>query len=50
MLVRHANYGTGRIVEVSGQGVLRRVKIRFATAGERTFIADKVNLEIIRKS
>ena len=35
MLVRHANYGNGRIVEVSGQGALRRVKIRFAH-GRRT--------------
>jgi DNA helicase-2/ATP-dependent DNA helicase PcrA len=49
MLVRHATYGNGRIVEVSGQGALRRVKIRFATAGERTLIADKVTLEIVRK-
>ncbi|MHB1424991.1 MAG: ATP-dependent helicase [Gemmataceae bacterium] len=47
MLVRHANYGNGRIVEVSGQGALRRVKVRFATAGERTFITDKVTLEIV---
>ena len=47
MLVRHANYGNGRIVEVSGQGALRRIKIRFAAAGERTFIADKVTLEIV---
>ena len=50
MLVRHATYGMGRIVEVSGQGALRRVKIRFSTAGERTFIADKVTLEIVRKT
>jgi DNA helicase-2/ATP-dependent DNA helicase PcrA len=50
MLVHHANYGNGRIVEVSGQGALRRVKVRFATAGERTFIADKVKLEILRKA
>jgi DNA helicase-2/ATP-dependent DNA helicase PcrA len=50
MLVRHATYGMGRIVEVSGQGSLRRVKIRFSTAGERTFIADKVTLEIVRRS
>ena len=49
MLVRHATYGNGRIVEVSGQGALRRVKVRFATAGERTFIADKVKLEIMGK-
>jgi DNA helicase-2/ATP-dependent DNA helicase PcrA len=40
----------GRIVEVSGQGALRRVKIRFFTAGERTFIADKVTLEIVRRT
>jgi DNA helicase-2/ATP-dependent DNA helicase PcrA len=49
MLVRHATYGMGRIVDVSGQGALRRVKIRFSTAGERSFIADKVTLEIVRK-
>jgi DNA helicase-2/ATP-dependent DNA helicase PcrA len=49
MLVRHATYGSGRIIEVSGNGVLRRVKIRFATAGERSFIADKVTLEIVSR-
>ncbi len=50
MLVRHATYGMGRIIEVSGHGALRRVKIRFSTAGQRTFIADKVTLEIVRKT
>jgi DNA helicase-2/ATP-dependent DNA helicase PcrA len=49
MLVRHGAYGQGRITEVSGNGPLRKVKIRFASAGERTFIADKVTLEILRK-
>jgi DNA helicase-2/ATP-dependent DNA helicase PcrA len=49
MLVRHATYGTGRITDVSGYGAMRRVKIRFQTAGERSFIADKVTLEVIRK-
>ncbi len=49
-LVRHAQYGMGRIVEVSGYGSMRKVKIRFQTAGERSFIADKVTLEIVRKS
>jgi DNA helicase II / ATP-dependent DNA helicase PcrA len=48
MLVRHATYGAGRIVEVSGHGAMRKVKIRFQTAGERSFIADKVTLEIVR--
>jgi DNA helicase-2/ATP-dependent DNA helicase PcrA len=49
MLVRHANYGTGRIVEVYGHGATRKVKVRFS-AGERTFIADKVTLEVVRKA
>jgi DNA helicase-2/ATP-dependent DNA helicase PcrA len=50
MMVRHGTYGMGRIVEVSQQGGHLRVKIRFSTAGERTFIADKVNLEIVRRT
>jgi DNA helicase-2/ATP-dependent DNA helicase PcrA len=49
MIVRHANYGEGRIIEVSGFGVLRKIKIRFRTAGERSFIADKVTLEILQR-
>jgi DNA helicase-2/ATP-dependent DNA helicase PcrA len=47
MVVKHPTYGKGRIVDVSGQGVLRKVKIRFQTAGERSFIADKVQLEVL---
>jgi DNA helicase-2/ATP-dependent DNA helicase PcrA len=50
MLVRHPTYGAGRIVEVSGHGALRKVKIRFQTAGERSFIADKVMLEVVRRA
>jgi DNA helicase-2/ATP-dependent DNA helicase PcrA len=34
---------------VSGYGALRKVKVRFATAGERSFIADKAALEVVRK-
>jgi DNA helicase-2/ATP-dependent DNA helicase PcrA len=34
---------------VSGHGAMRKVKIRFTTAGERSFIADKVKLEVVRK-
>jgi DNA helicase-2/ATP-dependent DNA helicase PcrA len=49
-LVKHAQYGMGRIVEVSGYGIMRKVKIRFHTAGERSFIADKVTLEIVRRT
>jgi len=49
MIVRHATYGEGRVTEVSGHGVLRKVKVRFRTAGERSFIAEKVKLEIVKK-
>jgi DNA helicase-2/ATP-dependent DNA helicase PcrA len=47
--VRHAEYGLGRITDISGSGFLRRVRVRFATAGERTFIADKAKLEVVRE-
>jgi DNA helicase-2/ATP-dependent DNA helicase PcrA len=50
MLVRHETYGMGRVTEVSGLGALRKVKVRFATQGERTFIVDKAKLEIVRRN
>jgi len=34
---------------VSAFEALRRVKVRFASHGERTFIADKVKLTIVRR-
>jgi DNA helicase-2/ATP-dependent DNA helicase PcrA len=49
MLVRHATYGMGRVLELSGYGAMRRIKVRFKTAGERTFVLNKVTLEVIRK-
>jgi DNA helicase-2/ATP-dependent DNA helicase PcrA len=49
MLVRHATYGVGRVVELSGHGAMRKVKVRFSV-GERTFIADKAALEVVRKA
>jgi DNA helicase II / ATP-dependent DNA helicase PcrA len=48
MLVRHERYGTGRVTEVSGYGANRRVKVRFRTAGERTFAGQKIALEVVR--
>jgi DNA helicase-2/ATP-dependent DNA helicase PcrA len=48
MLVKHPTYGIGRIIEVSGNAALRKVKIRFKTNGERSFVADKVTLEVLR--
>jgi DNA helicase-2/ATP-dependent DNA helicase PcrA len=47
MLVRHDEYGVGKITEVRGSGVLKRVRVRFGAAGERTFVADKAKLAIL---
>lgn len=47
MMVRHERHGVGRIIDVTGQGVLRRVRIRFQKAGERTLLVHKVKLEIL---
>lgn len=48
-LVQHEQYGIGTISDVSGYGALRKIRIRFATAGEKTFIADKVKLKVVKK-
>ena len=48
MLVQHDAYGKGRITEVHGYGAMRTVKIRFQTAGERSFRVDKAKLTIVR--
>jgi len=48
MVVRHENYGQGRVTEISGFGALRKMKVRFAAAGERTFYVDKAKLEVVQ--
>jgi DNA helicase-2/ATP-dependent DNA helicase PcrA len=49
MFVRHDQYGTGKVIYVGGHGAMRKIKIRFKTAGERTFLADKARLVIVRE-
>ena len=49
MLVRHEMYGQGRVTHVSGYGVMRKIKVRFSTHGEKTFVANKAKLAIIGK-
>ena len=49
MLVNHDTYGQGRVTDVSGFGALRKVKVRFSSAGERTFLVEKAKLEIVRR-
>jgi DNA helicase-2/ATP-dependent DNA helicase PcrA len=48
-IVQHEQYGIGTITDVSGYGAVRKVKIRFAVGGEKTFIADKVKLKVVTK-
>jgi DNA helicase-2/ATP-dependent DNA helicase PcrA len=48
MLVDHDNYGRGRVTEVSGHGILRKIRIRFG-GGERSFIAAKAKLRIVKR-
>lgn len=47
VIVEHGMYGRGQITDLSGHGALRRIKIRFAKAGEKTFVVDKVKLTVI---
>jgi DNA helicase-2/ATP-dependent DNA helicase PcrA len=49
MLVRHALYGPGRVTSVSGYGVMRKIKVRFSSHGEKTFVAEKAKLAIVGK-
>src|SRR5262249_16298523 len=46
-IVRHEMYGEGLIMEVGGYGSMRKLKIRFPRHGVKTFVADKVKLEVI---
>jgi DNA helicase-2/ATP-dependent DNA helicase PcrA len=49
MLVRHDTYGQGRVTQVTGYGLMRKIKVRFSTHGEKTFVADKAKLAIVKK-
>jgi DNA helicase II / ATP-dependent DNA helicase PcrA len=48
-LVQHESYGVGTVSEVSGHGSLRKIKIRFAQQGLKTFVASMVKLKVIPK-
>ncbi|MFO0847945.1 MAG: UvrD-helicase domain-containing protein [Gemmataceae bacterium] len=49
VVVQHDEYGIGQISDVSGFGALRKLKIRFAAAGEKTFVADRVKLKVVKR-
>jgi len=49
-VVKHEKYGEGQVLDVSGWGAMRKIRIRFRTAGERTFFLEKATLEIVKKA
>lgn len=49
MMVRHDTYGVGRVTDVSGYGAMRKIKVRFSSHGEKTFVAEKAKLAIVAK-
>jgi DNA helicase-2/ATP-dependent DNA helicase PcrA len=48
MWVRHDAYGQGCVMEVHGYGSAQRIRIRFSRHGEKTFIAEKAKLTVVR--
>ena len=40
-------FGNAQVTEISGGGATRRLRIRFARHGEKTFVADKVKLTVV---
>ncbi|MGL6072695.1 MAG: ATP-dependent helicase [Fimbriiglobus sp.] len=48
-LVQHEEYGIGQISDVTGFGAMRKLKVRFAVGGERTFIADMAKLKVVKR-
>jgi hypothetical protein len=49
VMVHHDVYGVGRITDVSGHGVMRKLKIQFSVGGSRTFLADKAKLAVVQQ-
>ena len=48
--VRHASYGEGQVIRLSGFGATRTVTIRFRTEGEKSFRISHVKLEVLRRA
>ncbi len=47
--VRHKVYGQGQIKEVSGHGPNKKVKVRFSTVGDKTFMLAMAPLEVLHR-
>jgi DNA helicase-2/ATP-dependent DNA helicase PcrA len=50
MVVRHDKYGGGKVIDVSGLGPMRKIKVRFAAHGVVTFVAEMAKLKIVAAS
>jgi DNA helicase-2/ATP-dependent DNA helicase PcrA len=48
-LVRHRDYGLGKISETSGSGPAKKVRVKFPM-DERTFVLDKAPLEVVKRN
>lgn len=48
-VVQHEEYGIGQVSDVSGYGAFKKLKVRFAAAGEKSFVADKVKLKVVQR-
>jgi DNA helicase-2/ATP-dependent DNA helicase PcrA len=48
MMVRHEKYGMGRVTDVSGYGMSRKIRVRFPASGERTFLTARAKFAIVR--
>jgi DNA helicase-2/ATP-dependent DNA helicase PcrA len=47
VIVDHASYGRGKVLDLSGHGALRRARIRFARHGEKVFVVQKAQLTVV---
>jgi DNA helicase-2/ATP-dependent DNA helicase PcrA len=47
-LVRHDMYGVGKVTDVSGYGSQVKIKVRFPRHGDKTFMAEKAKLAIVK--
>jgi D-lyxose ketol-isomerase len=46
-MVKHPQFGVGRVVQVSPMGAHTRAKIDFTTAGTKTLILQYARLEVL---
>jgi DNA helicase-2/ATP-dependent DNA helicase PcrA len=48
-VVQHAEYGFGKVVEATGYGALRKVKVQFAGHGTKVFAGATIPLKVIKR-